>query len=188
MPIKTSETHPLRIDIVPLQNHPGRIGMTLCPGKRQELGLSGHWQRDLHADLNRIRQTEATILVSLVEEHEFRLLGVEALGEEAIGRGLRWVHLPIRDRSIPDAAFEQRWVQAGEELRQHLRDGKLIVLHCMGGLGRTGTIAARLLVELGEDPVQAIRRVREARPGTLETEEQERYVRECRWRRCDGSV
>ncbi len=179
---RTSETHPLRIDIVQPLNHPGRIGMTLCPGKQQEFGLSGHWQRDLHADLDRIRESDATTLVSLIEAHEFGLLGVEALGVEAEKRGLHWLHLPIRDRSIPDAAFEQRWLEAGEALRQRLRNGELIVLHCMGGLGRTGTIAARLLVELGEDPVSAIRRVRQARPHTLETEEQERFVRECRWR------
>lgn len=64
----------------------------------------------------------------------------------------------------------------GEGLRSRLRNGFNVVVHCKGGLGRAGTIAARLLVELGADPEGAIRRVREARPGAIETLEQERHV------------
>ena len=42
----------------------------------------------------------------------------------------------------------------------------------------TGTIAALLLGAFGVDGDDAIRRVRAARPGTLETPEQEAFVRE----------
>ena len=44
------------------------------------------------------------------------------------------------------------------------------------GLGRSGTVGACLLVQLGEDPRVAIDRIRRARPGAIETIEQERYV------------
>ena len=44
------------------------------------------------------------------------------------------------------------------------------------GLGRTGTIAARLAIELGETPETALRRVRAARKGAVETHEREAYV------------
>ena len=44
-------------------------------------------------------------------------------------------------------------------------------------LGRGGTIAARLLVELGVKPDKAIADVRTARPGAIETPGQERFVR-----------
>jgi len=69
--------------------------------------------------------------------------------------------------------FEEEWETAGEELLQILRDDGRIVLHCRGGLGRTGTIAARLLVEFGMDPCDSIRRVRVARMGAILTREQE---------------
>ena len=46
-----------------------------------------------------------------------------------------------------------------------------------GGLGRTGMIAARILVEMGLSAELAIKSVREARPGTIETAAQEAYVR-----------
>jgi ADP-ribosyl-[dinitrogen reductase] hydrolase len=54
-----------------------------------------------------------------------------------------------------------------------------VLLHCRGGLGRSGTIAARLLVELGENPRVAIDRVRRARHGAIETPAQEAHVLSC---------
>lgn len=57
-----------------------------------------------------------------------------------------------------------------------LRDGFNVVVHCKGGLGRAGMIAADLLVRLGVPREVAIDRVREARPGAIENEEQETEV------------
>jgi protein-tyrosine phosphatase len=66
-----------------------------------------------------------------------------------------WFHLPIVDVSTPDKRFEREWDIAGEELGSILRRGLDVLVHCRGGLGRAGTIAARLLVELGMDPTKA---------------------------------
>jgi protein-tyrosine phosphatase len=62
-------------------------------------------------------------------------------------------------------------------LHAELSSGGLIVVHCRGGLGRTGTVAARLLMERGVMVEGAIRRVRAARLGAIETTEQEDYLR-----------
>lgn len=51
-----------------------------------------------------------------------------------------------------------------------------MLVHCRGGLGRAGTVAAALLIELGETPREALRKVRAARPGAVETRGQERYI------------
>ena len=59
-----------------------------------------------------------------------------------------------------------------------LRNGFDVLVHCKGGLGRAGMIAARLLVELGTPPEEAISQVRSVRPGAIETPTQERYVRQ----------
>jgi len=85
--------------------------------------------------------------------------------------------LPIVDVSVPGPAFEATWGDAGGKLRATLRAGGSVLLHCLGGLGRTGTIAARLLVELGVPRDEAIADVRRARPGTIETSAQEHHVR-----------
>ena len=142
---RTSESHPLRIDSIQARPDWGAIGMSLCPGKGQADGLSGHWQRDLGTDLERIRIWGAAFVVSLMERHEFAELGVEALPAEALRLGMAWRHLPIPDRQPPGPAFEARWPEVGAELVMALREGRRIFLHCKGGLGRTGTIAACLL-------------------------------------------
>jgi ADP-ribosyl-[dinitrogen reductase] hydrolase len=89
---------------------------------------------------------------------------------------MAWHLLPIRDVSVPDDLFEELWAESGWRLRQILTEGGRVVLHCRGGIGRTGTIAARLLVEFGISPAEAIRMIRRARPGTIETPAQEAYV------------
>jgi len=153
--------------------------MTFCPGKKQETALSGPWDRDLGADLAALKEWGASVLVSLMEAHEFEELSVRDLGERAEALDLEWHHLPIQDVKVPDARFESRWAYSGSRLRRHLEQDRGVVLHCKGGLGRTGTVAARLLVERGTNPEDAIREVRAARPGAIETAEQEDYVRGC---------
>jgi len=172
---RTSDTHPLQITFVEIPGK-GRIGMTFCPGKHDPHAMTGPWERDLQTDLAAIANWGATALVTLMELHELERLGVSNLGEAAMAQGLDWYHLPIRDVSIPSAAFEEEWNVAGRVLRTRLLDGELVVVHCRGGLGRTGLITARLLVELGEAPSAALQRVRAARPGAVETAEQEAYV------------
>ncbi len=173
---RTSQTDPLRIDAVAAGATPGMIGLTICPGKHDRHALTGAWARDLDADLMAIREWGATALVTLIEEHEFELLKVPDLGARAKAMGLDWHHLPIRDVSVPDERFESGWVKSGPGLLARLREGERVVVHCRGGLGRSGLVAARLLVELGITPRDAINRVRASRRGAIETEEQEQYV------------
>ncbi|HSD62107.1 MAG TPA: ADP-ribosylglycohydrolase family protein, partial [Burkholderiales bacterium] len=169
---RTSQNDPLRIGAIGWGTGGGEVGMTLCPGKKEP----GRWERDLEADLRAIRRWGGTALVTLIEPHEFGFLAVEALPEKARALGLEWHHLPIPDGGAPQAGFERRWLHSGAMLRARLRRGERVLVHCRGGLGRTGTVAAKLLVEAGRTPRDAINRVRAARPGAIETVEQERYV------------
>jgi ADP-ribosyl-[dinitrogen reductase] hydrolase len=138
--------------------------------------MSGYWDRDLALDLDVVRDWGAAAVVTLLEPKELTLLRVERLGEEVFRRKMRWFHLPIVDVSVPDEQFEQEWDIAGEELRSMLRRRLDVLVHCRGGLGRAGTIAARLLVELGTEPTRAIASVRAVRPGAIETSDQEEFV------------
>lgn len=182
MTARTSLTHPLQIQSVVAPGCAGRIGMTLCPGKKQRNALTGDWDRDLDEDLSTIVAWGSRVLVSLMEKHEFERFGVAALPELATVHGLEWIHLPIPDGSIPTQIFETAWAIQGQLLKERVLAGEHIVLHCRGGLGRTGMMAARLLVELGVGPTAAIQQVRAARPGTIETPAQERYVHLCQSR------
>ena len=173
---KTSKTHPLRIDGVSVPGTSGVIGMTLCPGKVQRSAISGDWERDLAADLRMIRDWGASILVTLMEPAELSAFKVGNLPRE-MPSGVEHFLLPITDGGIPDAEWERAWAPAGTRIRAALGSGAKVVVHCRGGLGRTGTVAARLLVEFGMDPEEAIAAVRKARPGAIENRMQEDHVR-----------
>ena len=173
---RTSVSHPLRIAQVSCGHGRGRIGITFCPGKRQRDAITGVWERDVDVDLNTVALWGASAVLTLIEDHELRALGVEQLGDAVRERHMDWFHLPVRDVSIPDANFEEQWTVVGQNLRSRLRQGFDILVHCKGGLGRAGTIAARLMVELGTEPAEAVRQVRLARPGAIETFDQEAWV------------
>lgn len=127
-----------------------------------------------------MREFGAVGLVSLMQGRELALLGVDALPQHLERAGLWWKHLPITDMGVPDPPFETRWMREGESIRNALQRGENIVIHCWAGLGRTGTIAARLLIEFGLEPEAAILRVRHVRPGSIQTRPQERYVMKVR--------
>ncbi len=171
----TSENIRLRIDPVAGPGMAGWIGMTLCPGKKDPYASFGAWDRDLDADLQAIRDWGASAVVTLIEEFEFDLLGVPDFGTK-VSAAFRWLWLPIPDGGVPDEQFESRWDEAGPELHRRLAAGERVLVHCRAGLGRTGLVASRLLVEAGMTPAQAIRAVRGARRGTVETLVQEQYV------------
>ena len=172
--IRTSITHPLRIDDLPLGN--GRLGMTFCPGKKGESVFGAAWDRDLGIDLDAVKGWGADTVLSLIEDHEFEMLGVPELGEAVMACGIEWFHFPIRDLDTPTDEAMGTWAAISAQLHATLERGGRVLVHCRGGLGRAGTIAALLLIERGWSAPQAISDVRAVRPGAIETEEQERWL------------
>ncbi len=173
--LRTSLTDPIQIQT--LSAGGGRIGVSFCPGKRGPALAGVEWKRDLAVDLDAVRVWGAAAVISLIEDHEIELLGISNLGPEVIARGMEWLHLPIPDVTAPGDEFEQKWLSAGSRVRGMLAKGQSVFIHCRGGLGRAGTVAARLLIELGEaDASSAIVRVREVRPGAIETRAQESHL------------
>jgi len=172
---RSSNTHPLQIAELAISGG-GSIGITFCPGKCGP-SLFGHtWERDLDADLDVIQRWGAQVIVTLVEAFELEALKVADLGERVQMRGMRWLHMPIVDVSVPSAAFERRWREEVPGVLATLEQGGKVLVHCKGGLGRAGMVAALLLVETGDRPEAAVRKVREVRRGAIETPAQEQYV------------
>lgn len=107
-------------------------------------------------------------VICLQTQGELERLG-EAERARAVGdQGWRWAHVPIPDFAAPTHT-DLVQVQAA------LQGPTLI--HCRAGLGRSGSVAAALLIEQGVPPHVAISQVRAARPGAIESTEQERWLR-----------
>ena len=171
--LKTSHSSPLRIAEVHFGEREGMLGLTLCPGKKDpEYG----WDRDLDEDMQAVRNWGASLIISLIEPQEFRLLQVTQFGNSAALFGMSWLHLPIRDLYVPDDRFESGWHAVRPEVHHRIATGERILIHCRGGFGRTGLVAARIMVERGWAPSDAVHRVRATRPGAIETLAQEQYV------------
>jgi atypical dual specificity phosphatase len=83
------------------------------------------------------------------------------------------VHLPVSDSHAPTQDQLDHGVAA---IGQALGEGTRVVVHCGAGLGRSGTLIAAYLVSQGAAPDEAMARVRAARPGSIETDEQEKAV------------
>jgi len=120
---------------------------------------------------------------------ELRALGVGAVvnltardwpGDVLSGVGLRYLHLPIVDFSPPTADQVDAFIRFCDS---SIAAGRPVVAHCVAGRGRTGTMVACYLVHRGDGADEAMRRVRGARPGSIETPEQERAVHDYGTRR-----
>jgi protein-tyrosine phosphatase len=175
---RTSQSDPLRIAVVDVGPAGGQVGITICPGKSGESALGPRWRRDLDADMACVKAWGAHAVVTLVEDQELVMLGVPKLGAKVVAGGMAWYHLPISDGHPPDGRFMSWWPTVRPSLEAILDDGGKLLVHCRGGLGRAGTIAACLLVERGVAAEDAMARVRAKRPGAIETLSQEAFVQE----------
>ncbi|MDY7023881.1 MAG: cyclin-dependent kinase inhibitor 3 family protein [Cyanobacteriota bacterium] len=174
--VRTSENDPITVDFLPLEHipHPGKIGLTFAPGKKHQ-GMHFMWDRSLALDLDRLRNNYQTdTLVSLIEPHEFEAVQIPDLLPQAQARGIQTVWFPIRDMSIPTSMDEL--ILLVQKILRNAKQNQTVVIHCMGGLGRTGVIAACCLVGLGCSAEDAIQIVRQTREYTIETQQQEDYV------------
>jgi len=169
---------PNTIDTVPVPGSVGCMGLVACPGVRVLSPPTGS-RKMLDSDLNEIIDWGANGVLCLVEPHELVVNKVEGLPAAVQNAGMWWKHLPIIDMDIPNQEFENVWAVEGERIRHALRIGERVAIHCYAGLGRTGMIAARILVEFGVDPEQAIRRIRRDNRRRIQTQAQANFVRSC---------
>lgn len=156
---------------------PGRLGLTVLPGKR---GISFRYPgrvylRDLDHDFVLLRELGVERLILLVEDAELRRWSDPGIVERGQAAGVTVLRHPIPDGRPPESTAEMT------SILDEIREGRLsanVAVACMGGVGRTGTVAACALLEGGMSPDDAIATVRAVRhPTAVESAEQERFVR-----------
>jgi len=144
----------------------GRIGIGRAPG----------YGSVRFEDFRSIKEQGVSKIYCLQEEDELQYLGGETIKqrEDSLSElGIELIHSPIGDFRVPTPEQAKR---LSKMIMNDVIGGKSILIHCMGGLGRSGTIAACALVHYGLKADEAINLVRTVRPGTLETDEQIAFV------------
>jgi protein-tyrosine phosphatase len=124
-------------------------------------------------------------LILLVEDSELRTWGDAAIVAVGQGVGVDVLRHPMPDGAPPASVQEMDRIL--DEIDAARSSGDVAVA-CMGGVGRTGMVAACALVRAGLSADAAIARVREVRhPTAVETRAQERFVRAYADRAAAGS-
>jgi atypical dual specificity phosphatase len=116
-------------------------------------------------ELQWLREHGIDVLITLTEEPPPRQFINQA--------GLMLVHIPIMDFTAPTQTEFQTAVDA---IRKAKDSGLGAAVHCAAGIGRTGTILAGWFVAEGMSSSEAIKHVRQLRPGSIETPDQEEAI------------
>ena len=145
---------------------PGRIFRSAMP-----FGPFDH----LNQIWSKYQEYEVDVVAVLVEPAEYLTHAQRDLPAFYRGEGLEVIHLPIPDHHRPrDMHAFQR---ALDDVSDLAHKGKNVAVHCLAGIGRTGTFLACLAQRMmGLDGREALQWVRESIPGAVENEGQERFV------------
>lgn len=132
----------------------------------------GEW---LHDELGNWRREGVHTVFSLLTPEEEQDLDLSHEKRETQAQGMAFRSFPIPDRQVPDS--EIRLSKVLEKLDKELASGSNVVLHCRQGIGRSGLVAACLLVTKGLDPKASIKRLSAARGTPIpETAQQRRWI------------
>lgn len=158
----------------------GRLGLTHSPGVNQTT-------RD--QDLRSLSEEGVHRVVCLQEAFEMRYSDlddetIEEREQAVRDFGMRFTHFPIPDHGV-GSLHEYRELIAS--IRSDLAQDQALIVHCFAGLGRAGTAAACVLVADGMSPQSAILEVRDARPGAIQSDAQEHFIRDFRAQNPSGN-
>jgi protein-tyrosine phosphatase len=132
----------------------------------------GDWLPD---EVAKWKRAGVGAVLSLLTTDEERDLNLRDESKEVRASGLDFLSFPIEDRQVPTS--ETQLGEALERLNRFLSSGKNVVVHCRQGIGRTGLVAACLLVKNGMSPGAAVEAVTAARGvATPETVEQRDWI------------
>ena len=163
------------IDFISYKSWKGKIYISCFPGLNDQQIFSHEL---INQTLTSLSKLGCTSIISLVESHEIEdICGLEYISYQFKKHDFTWYHLPIVDYGIPEKMFMENWWDTYQTLMNELNKGNNIFIHCKGGIGRSGTVAAMFLMESGMENSHSILEVRSKRQGAIENEKQEDFVR-----------
>ena len=162
-------------DYVQPKDAKGKIFLTCFPGRNGE--KISFEEVVFLEDLHNFSSQNCSSIVTLVEDKEIeKLCDKKFFVRKIYSHNLKWIHMSIEDLKAPDHKFIEKWQTTKVLLKNDLIDEKNIILHCRGGKGRAGTAAAILLIEFGEEKMNAINIVRNKRKGAIESKVQKDFI------------
>ncbi len=156
----------------------GEIGLTHCPGRSTVDRKGRQWRRDVSTDLHAISAANVKTVITFLDSDELSQLGAGDLPQLIKNHPIQWIQFPIVDFGVPSEQSIATWRETIALLLDQLRRNDRLLLHCAAGLGRSGMMAATLLKSCGLTADQAVQLIRSSRPGTVETREQEKFIRD----------
>ncbi|MFT7006978.1 MAG: protein-tyrosine phosphatase [Colwellia sp.] len=145
-----------------------RIVLTPCPGTQ---GL------ELEASIKNLKQAGAMVLLTLMFDEEITRNHIELLPDLCKKYDITWIQLPIVDDDVPNKSFEDKWKQYHALILATIINGGCVTIHCKGGKGRTGLVAAMILTCYGWSIEKVIGCIQKVRPEALRVKEQLAYIR-----------
>lgn len=134
--------------------------------------VAGEWIEDEFAG---IHSEGICQIISLLETHEEYELGLQNEKELTNNNGMEYVSYPIKDRGLPVSVGE--YLNFTKDLYHQISGGKNSVIHCRAGIGRTGIVAAGVLLHCGFEPDEAFNHISNKRGVQVpDTDEQIEWV------------
>ncbi len=156
--------HPF--DILALDNG-ARLIFTPCPGTK-EVSVAD--------SLKSFKEAGAQAVITMMTMAELIEHQADSLPSLCADLGMGWYHLPVEDGCAPETPFAEAFAIQKAVLLDLVETGATIVIHCHGGSGRTGLMAAILMLELGYAPAQVKAQIQDLRPKSLTSPVQVNYL------------
>ncbi|MEQ9248922.1 MAG: dual specificity protein phosphatase family protein [Nitratireductor sp.] len=153
-----------------------RLFLLSCPGVRFNKSAARVSEAFLSADMNKLSKAGIRLILSCLDVGELTL-GPDRYASAYRRHGIDWLVVPIPDMTPPTPEVDVALDLALIRVERVLQAGLGVGIHCMAGLGRTGTVAARFAMQFGLSAPQAIELIRTKHDRqAIETPEQETYL------------
>lgn len=158
------DKHPY--EILALANG-AKLIFTPCPGSKSV---------SVEESIKQLKQNGTSTLITLMFDKEMTANNILTLPELCHKHQIKWFQLPIVDDEAPSGAFDLQWKKYKATILTELKNKGVVTVHCKGGTGRTGTVIALLLLELGWSVDQIIEAVQTVKPNALRIKKQLNYL------------
>ena len=152
----------------------GTLYVSSCPGFSK---VDGATESRKAAHLAFLFDQGIHLVVSLTPDDERESLGVADMPARIQHAGIDWIEAPVVNFGTPEKDQMDAFTAMINAASARLGLGGNVLVHCRGGTGRAGKVAAIILMRGGMDADTAITTLRDHRQGCVQTQDQEDFVR-----------